>query len=542
MNNLSLKLRSLMVCSLTGIAMPSQALAYALEDVENDDKVKKIAAYQSNISEASKQPMNNAESDGIFVGSIAINSDGIDAQEFAPLIETNIGQSFMEEDFRRITQEIVEMAREKGFIFATAQIPEQDINLGILNIVVDAGKIDIITIKGSDNKALAKLLNNITGRNITKKQVERIIVLANDIPKIRVRKTSFKTENGQNILEVIVSERKDKFSISGDNYGTDNFGPTRIMLSVNYSGLFSDSDKGYAGIRTNPVDPEEFIFANASYSLGLNKQGTRIGVAASIGTNDRSSATFGDVNGDSRYFEIFTSHPISRSDDASLWINANAAYLEVTQDDASGMIGADTQVTFSTGLSSNVRVLGGRLRQGVNITQGLGILGTTRLGDNLSSRFDGDGVFTKGSFYTNWRGSLMGDLGLFLSVNGQIANRALLASQEFNIGGAYSVRGYNFSELSGENGVAGLVELNYTKNKIAPWLDRLQPYIFFDGGYVNNIDNDFGDASLFSTGLGLRGRLGRFNFEAEGALPLSDTPFGDEDNNPQLNLRIGLDI
>lgn len=521
--------------------MINQAMAY---DDANDDKgeVKKLAAFQPTASTFNRQQINEAAPEGTFVGSIAINSNGIDTQEFAPLIEANIGQEFMEDDFRRITQEIVEIAREKGFIFATAQIPEQDINLGILNIVVDAGKIDIVTIKGSDNNALAKLLNSLTGRNITKKEVERIIVLANDIPQIRVGKTSFKTENGQNILEVIVTENKNSFTISGDNYGTENFGPARVMLAVNYNGLFSDSDQAYVGVRTNPVDPEEFVFANASYSIGLNKQGTRLGVAASIGKNDRSSATFGDVNGDSRYFEVFTSHPITRSDDASLWISANAAYLEVTQDDASGMIGADTQVTFTAGLSSNVRLLGGRLRQGTNITQGLAVLGTTRLGDNLSSRFDGDGVFTKGSFYTNWRGSLAGDIGLFLSVNGQIANRALLASQEFTIGGAYSVRGYNFAELSGENGVAGLVELNYTKNKITPWLDRLQPYVFFDGGYVNNIDSDFGDGSLFSTGLGLRARLGNFNFEAEGALPLSDTPFGNVDNNPQLNLRFGLEI
>ncbi len=541
MKKLSLLSCSIIACHLVPISMASQAMAY---DDANDDKgeVKKLAAYQPTSPNFNRQQINEPASEGTFVGSIAINSNGIDTQEFAPLIEANIGQEFMEEDFRRITQEIVEMAREKGFIFATAQIPEQDVNLGILNIIVDAGKIDIVTIKGSDNKALAKLLNSITGRNITKKEVERIIILAGDIPQIRVRKTSFKTENGQNILEVIVTERKNKFTISGDNYGTENFGPTRVMLAVNYNALFSDSDQAYIAVRTNPVDLEEFAFANASYSIGINKQGTRLGVAASIGKNDRSSATFGDVSGDSRYFEVFTSHPISRSDDASLWINANAAYLEVTQDDASGIIGTDTQVTFTAGLSSNVRLFGGRLRQGTNITQGLGILGTTRLGNNLSSRFDGDGVFTKGSFYTNWRGSLAGDFGLFLSANGQIANRALLASQEFTIGGAFSVRGYNFAELSGENGVAGLVELNYTKNKITPWLDRLQPYVFFDGGYVNNIDNDFGDGSLFSTGLGLRARLGRFNFEAEGALPLSDTPFGNEDNNPQLNLRFGLDI
>ncbi len=526
-----------------GLAMTSQVSMAAENNPNDENDKKKIALLQiENLPELTKQNIDSVSNEGIFVGSIAISGSVLKTQDFTLVIEANIGQEFQEEDFSRITQEIADLARNKGYIFATARIPEQDVNLGILNVEVDEGQIDAVTIDGSDNEALAKLLNSVIGRNITKKELERVIILANDIPKIRVNKTRFITEDGQNILEVNVKDQKNRISLSADNYGTQNFGPTRVLLAVNYSGLFNDSDQGNVSVSTNPVDPEEFVFANAAYSIALNKQGTRVGIAVSAGKNDRNSNNFGNIDGDSRYVEVFASHPLIRSDDASLWINTSAAFLEITQDDSLGFIRADTQVTYTAGLSSNIKLFGGRLRTGTSITQGLDILGTTRLNDPLSSRFDGDGVFTKGAFYANWSGRLHGGLGFFAGVNGQITNRPLLASQEFTIGGAFSVRGYDFAELSGENAVAGLLELNYTQNKVTPWLDRLQPYIFFDGGYVDNLQSDFGDGSLFSTGLGLRGTLGRFNFEAEGAFPLSRIRFESQDRSPHINLRVGLDI
>jgi hemolysin activation/secretion protein len=187
-------------------------------------------------------------------------------------------------------------------------------------------------------------------------------------------------------------------------------------------------------------------------------------------------------------------------------------------------------------------MLGGRLRSGMTLVQGLDILGTTRLGNRAASRFDGDGIFTKGQFYTNWRGEFAKNWGLYIGAWGQVANRPLLASQEMNIGGAYSARGFDFSEISGENGFAAMLEINRKFVKPVSWIDKLQPYVFVDGGYVDNLRNGVGSGTLVSGGGGLRADIGKLNFEVEAAVPLNRDRFESADKSPQLNLQVGLTL
>lgn len=149
---------------------------------------------------------------------------------------------------------------------------------------------------------------------------------------------------------------------------------------------------------------------------------------------------------------------------------------------------------------------------------------------------------TTGILYANWSRELGGNWGLFLSANGQLASRPLLAARELNIGGAYTVRGFDFSELSGENGFVALAEVNYAFNKPTSWIRRLQPYGFVDLGYVTNLENGFGSGTLVSSGLGLRGIAGPFNFELEGAVPLNRDRDQSQNRDPHVNVRVGIDL
>ena len=481
---------------------------------------------------------------GIFVGSITVTgSQNLKTENFNQIVESNVGQELQEEDLRNITQQIADMARQKGFIFASATIPEQALKLGILKIELDEGRIDEVRIIGSDNKILKKLLASLNNKVAVKKDVERKLILANDIPQIIVKKTRFLNENGRNILEVNVIEKDNNLSIAADNYGTERFGPVRTRLSYDYSALFSDGDRGSVNINTNPLDPEELVFINADYSINIGKGGTILGVNASAGKSQPGSITgSGNIVGDSRYVSLYANHPLIRSNDSSLWLNTNVAYLNIEQDVANSLLQIDTQVTYSIGLSANNKVLDGRLRTGTTITKGLGVLGTTRFGNPFSSRFDGDGIFTKASFYLNWTGSVAGNLGLYLGAFGQLANRPLLASQELNIGGAFSVRGFDFAELSGDIGFSALAELHYTITKPTDWIDRLQPYIFADGGYVENLVTGFAGGSLLSSGLGIRADIGKLNLEVEGAFPINRNRFETNDKTPQVNINLGLNL
>ena len=480
----------------------------------------------------------------IRVGAVLIDGAGkFDQSVFARVIEPIIGSSATRQDLAKLTQQIAEIARDEGYVFASAYIPPQKLELGLLRITLDPGVIDEVQITGSYNTEVRALLNRLVGLQLTRDFIERQILLCNDIPEISVGKTSFVREDGKRILQVKVREVANYQRLSADNYGSDSFGPVRTRLDLQFRALIDDSDILYLTARTVPDSPQEILSLSANYALAVGTNGTRVGAAASMSDTEPGGRRAGSgIKGNSQYATIYASHPLKRSADASLWLNTEADYLSIEQNRDSILLQRDNQVTIAAGLSSNIKLLGGRLRSGGEVRQGLAILGTTRGDDPLASRSDGDGVFTLGQIYASWTGDLFGDTSLRLSASGQVSSRPLFSAQEISIGGAYSVRGYDFSERSGDNGAVGLVELRQDFDEDISFLKRMQIYAFFDGGYVDNLQAGFGSGALLSSGGGIRARAGIFDLALEAAVPINEDRFDSDDKSPKVNVQVGINF
>ncbi len=478
------------------------------------------------------------------IGAIGVvGADALDVEVFSPVVETFIGQEATEEDLASLTQQIADIAREEGYIFASAYIPEQSVQMGVLEIKLIEGMVDAVRIIGSDNQHLLKLLSSLEGKVAHRPEIERRLLLAGDIPDIRVRSTKFLQEDGRNILQVTVRERGDRARIQADNYGSESFGPIRARLSADLKAAINDSDALGVAIRTNPIDPKEILSVSGYYESAIGTDGLKAGIAGSVGdTAPGDNAGGSDISGESRYLALYASYPVVRATSGSLWIETEAAYLSINRDDMNALIREDTEVTVSLGLRGAFPFAGGRVRAGAAIVQGFDIFGATRLGNPLASRRDGDGVFTKGEYWADFRTGLTKDLSIYLAARGQIANRPLLAAQELSIGGAYRVRGYDFSELSGDEGFYGLAELRYTIKSRPSWLKRLQIYGFADMGYVSDIASDSSEGTLISAGPGVRGRVGPLDFELETALPINRDRENSDDKSPHINVRVGMDF
>jgi len=513
---------------------------------------KKQASILPEIVAPAIQPSEAADQNGSLddgpsnfrIGAVGVvGADALDIEVFSPVVEAFIGQEATDDELASLTQQVANIAREKGYIFASAYIPEQAVQMGVLQIQLVEGKIDTVRIIGSDNRHLRKILSSLEGKVARRSEIERKLLLAGDIPDIYVRSTNFLQEDGMNILQVTVRERGDRVRIQGDNYGSDSFGPVRARISADARGLIGDADTAGFAIRTNPIEPKEILSVSGYYQTEMGIDGLRAGIAASIGENEPGSSRSGsDVSGESRYLALFASYPIVRSTSGSLWIETEATYLSISRDDMDVLIRDDTQVTMSLGFRGDIPFAGGRVRAGTSLVQGFDIFGATRRGNPLASLLDGDGVFTKGEFWADFRTGLTKDLSIYLAARGQIANRPLLAAQELGIGGAYRVRGYDFSELSGDDGFYGLAELRYNVKSPVNWLRRLQVYGFADMGHVNDLASDRSEGTLVSAGSGVRGNIGPFDFELEGALPVNRDRRNSGDKNPHVNVRVGVDF
>jgi hemolysin activation/secretion protein len=102
---------------------------------------------------------------------------------------------------------------------------------------------------------------------------------------------------------------------------------------------------------------------------------------------------------------------------------------------------------------------------------------------------------------------LLPNLGVFAAVAAQTSfGTPLLSAEQFGIGGATIGRGYEPSEITGDMGVAGKVELQYDQ-RVKPLASQVQFYGFYDVGIVGNVLSTVGvprSQNLASAGGGFR--------------------------------------
>ncbi|MEL6530079.1 MAG: ShlB/FhaC/HecB family hemolysin secretion/activation protein [Pseudomonadota bacterium] len=477
------------------------------------------------------------------IGAVVITgNEAIDDAQYQTVVEQFFGEPLTEELLNQLTDELAQLAREQGFPYARSSINEDAAALGIIEVAIDEGRIDAIEIEGVANAEARRMLNGLIGKPARKHDLESTLLRVSDIPGVRLRGARLKRESGNSILVVNLDKRDNQARVAADNYGTEAFGPVRVNATTRIFGLLTSSDELRTSVRINPVDLDELLFASASYETQITNSGVTARISGALGRTAPGGALDGsDISGDTARANASLTAPLHRSKKSSIWAEGEVAYISIEQDDLGALLRDDTVVTAAIGLRTRFALAGGGfLRTGLTVERGLGILGATRLGDLNASRGDGDGVFTKFRFSADTRIPLAKRLDVYLSAAGQLADRPLLASEELSLGGAYRVRGYDFAEVLGDEGIYGFAELRYRVKTANLPLDFLQLYSFIDGGYVSDIDQNFGEGSLFSAGPGVRGRWGVFDFEVESAFPLGGSGERSETDGPQINVRAGV--
>lgn len=477
---------------------------------------------------------------GLFVG--AVNIDGgreIPRDAFAPVIERFIGKQADAHELQAMARAVATAARERGYIFASAMVPEQVVDAGAVTVRLDAGTVDRVRIVGSKNSRLQRVLDGIVGHAVRKDVLERQLLLAGDMPGMTIVSTRYVREADGATLIVDVREDRVAGSAGLDNYGSSDLGPARLRLRLDLTGLLDDGDQLTTQLVVTPLQPKELAYGSLRYSIGIGGA-TQIGVAAALGkTKPGDALSAGRLTGESIYGAIFVNHALIRSNRTSLWVNAELAYLRVDQKFDGIAAQRDEIATLTLSTTATTKFGGGRLWGGLGVVQGFG---PTKDGDPMASRFDGSAVFTKAVLWADWTRNLTKQLSVRVGANGQMANRPLLAAQEIGVGGPGFGRGYDFSERFGDNGVLGVVEVRQLIEKPVTGVNWVQLYQFLDGGYVENLRGGFGDGARWSAGAGLRAALGKTSIGAEVAFPINVARYETGTKAPRVNLTVGQDF
>jgi hemolysin activation/secretion protein len=441
-----------------------------------------------------------------------------------------------------LTSCITQLYRDRDYFLSRAIIPPQQVRDGVLTVRVIEGHIAAIQPEGVDQvDADAQFARTMEERPLRLATFERDLLLLADRYGHRIGSTRLAADENdpaRYTLKLAVKLVPVAWRALGDNRGDAFQGPEQGLLAVSLNAPFG-ADRIIAQLFTAPADRGELFFADIGYGRAWfgGSLLTEVGVSTSRSSSGDPFPVFVSES-DRRYARAIM--PVLRSREQSLW-----AKLQL---DA-----RDTQVVIADGTicPENTRVLRGSLsytlvkgatRSDVTleVSQGIDALDASQNGETNLSRGDGRPQFTKARVDATITHKLFANLDIAASGAGQWADGALVASEEFGVGGARFGRAYDYSEIVGDQGVAGAIELRWSWKKLNDWLSLLQLYAFADAGRIWN--NGTPSDSLSSAGGGVRvGVAPGLSATVELAKPLSRDVLsqGDRDARVFVSLSAG---
>lgn len=481
-----------------------------------------------------------------------INIEGVTAYPVAQLQQIwadKIGTSIALTDIYAIARQITRQYRSDGYIVTQAIVPQQTIDNGIVTIQVVEGYISGVSVDGEEGSALSNHISRVAGQlmgvsPLTASALERWLLLVNDIPGLNARSVIGPSETvvGGADLTIIPSIDPYTFNVNFDNYGSRFLGPTQVSLAGQMNNLLGGGETLQAQFVTDP-DDEERLYGFARLGLPLGYQGTVLSFDYSYSNTEPGFrlAQF-DVEGESKTFGVDVRHPFIRTRTQNLYSTLRFDYRDLSSENNVDTFETRDQIA-ALRLGLDYSVFDNILRPAVNevsfeISQGLDAFGASNKGDANMTRASGDPQFTKLETSLSRLQTLTPTLNLLTGIKGQWANNPLLSSEEFGVGGRSYGRGYDASELVGDDGFAATVELQWKPGYESGLMEDYELFTFYDFGKIWNQETDVNsleNRSLASTGLGLRADFSDvLSGEFIVAIPLTKDVDAYDDDSPKF--------
>lgn len=372
--------------------------------------------------------------------------------------------------------------RGAGYI-ASVQIPPQELPEGVLRLTVVTARLTEVRIHGELGRMRAAIEARVAAIKaldpLNSREAERILLLTNDLPGVRVRLTLQPAgKPGEVIGDLNVEAESVLVLANVQNTGSRQLGPTILSARAELYGLTGLADRTYLGY-SNSTQFREVHVVQAGHELGIGSGGIRAGVRGSFAISNpdipnldlRSQSTIAGFDLSAPLYRGLR-HGAGRSTDANLFVGTGFELLNqrtVIRDAAASQpFTRDRLRVFYARLGGSARMLDQsgsefwRTDGLIELRKGVGLLDATRRGESVSgyqpSRFDGDPK----AFEV--RGTLSQTLRPFrhfaidTSVFGQWSNHALLNLEEFTLGNLTYGRGYDPGANGGDRAIAAHVE------------------------------------------------------------------------------------
>lgn len=489
-----------------------------------------------------------------------ISFDGASAyalDDLASIYASSLGKKVSLADVYNIAEALTHKYRNDGYILTQVVVPPQTIDSGKIRLRVVEGFIDRISVEGADNDKSLDLVRTYARRiqendgPVNVKALERALLLINDLPGVSARSvlSPSPTKTGAADLAIIVERDPFDVVVSLDNYGSRFLGPWQAGAagSINSALGLNERITVQAVFAPDTNQGKELGYYSIGYTQPIGSYGTVFDASYSYTDTDPGFTLEPfEVEGQSSFYKIGLSHPLIRSRNVNLSgrLSFDARnvdsknLLEPTREDRIRAVRTGARLEFLDTIAGV-----GVNSIDVELAQGVGLLGASDKHDANLTRAVGDPRFTKIGFEAQRLQRITRGVNLLAGAKGQLSSNALLSSEEFGVGGMNYGRGFDPSEIVGDEGIVGKLEVQWSPNN-APqgYLEDYQLFTFFDAGSVWNDDATTSKDkrnTASSAGLGVRSEfVGSLNVDFTVAFPLNRDVQTEGDDDPRFLLGV----
>jgi hemolysin activation/secretion protein len=382
-------------------------------------------------------------------------------------------------DIEEALQTLRDLYAEAGITAMQVSVPEQALEAGVVRLRVEELQVKRVEITGAKARSEANIRRAVPelleGRTPVDTSLSEALRLANENPG-RQMQVTFRTEDDGSLTGVLRVADRGAWSgqLSADNTGSATTGQWRVAAAAQHSNLLDRDIVGSVQVQTSPGYEKAVRIGSASARIPLYAAGWLVDVSLVHSSVD--SGTVKTSAGDYLLSSVGSSASLRATRLLPRW-GAVDQRLSIGQD----LRHVDSQVTSTAGGASLVPDI---VLRPISLSYQAswrdeaaqrGAFGQLSWSKNLPgpgrsapSVFAEPGLRTEANpHYQIVRASLsgstpLGPLNLLVQWSGQWTEDALVAAEQFGIGGEGSIRGFNGRVASGDMGHRLGLELQST--------------------------------------------------------------------------------
>lgn len=422
-------------------------------------------------------------------------ADNLPQIEVEAAVYPFLGPNKSAQDVEKARAAVEKAYHDKGLQTVSVGVPQQDAQRGFIVLKVTESRVGRLRVKGSRYFDLKNIKDNAPslkeGTLPNFQDVTKDIVALNRWADRRIT-PALRAGVAPGTVDVDLNV-EDSYPLHGsvelNNKQSPSTTPLRTSVSMHYDNLWQLGHSMTWTYQVAPMNPKDAMVISGSYLARTEIDWLSVLVYGLV--SDSSVATVGGANvvGPGQVVGGRAVLTLPSKGDLFQTLSLGVDYKDFKQSLKLGSDAFDSPVTYVplVGTYGATWQGEGHLTQlNATITAGLRGIGSSR--DEFDAkRFDATASFITLHADISHTQDFAGGFQLYGKLQGQAADQPLVSSEQFSLGGQDTVRGYLESEVLGDYGVAGTLELR-TPN-LAQYLEQKLPNPLGDPIKYNAFDD-----------------------------------------------------